>query len=202
MSLSAPARPATLADLIFTKGSSARSRVLTDVLLIVGASLLIAGCAQIAIPLPFTLVPVTGQTFAVLLSGVVLGWRRGALAALLYLAEGAVGLPFFAGGAFGLARFAGPTGGYLVAFPLAAALTGFLAERGLDRRPHTAALAMFVGSLLILVLGSLWLSLFVGGIGAGFATGMLPFLPGDAIKTALAAMALPSFWSLARRLEK
>jgi len=200
--LARPIAHPLLADVVFSSRTAGRPRVVTDALLIVGASLLMAACARIVIPLPFTPAPVTGQTFAVLLTGVVLGMRRGFLATLLYLMEGAVGLPFFANGASGIAPFFGPTVGYLVAFPFAAALTGFLSERGFDRRPLTAALAMFAGSLLILVVGSLCLSLFVGGIAKGFLLGMLPFVPGDLIKTALATIALPSCWHYLQRLEK
>ncbi len=183
------------------RGHTAPSRaVVSDVLLIAFFSLFVAASARIVIPLPFTPVPITGQTFAVLLTGMLLGSRRGALALLLYLAEGAAGLPVFAGGAGGAARFAGPTGGYLFAYPLAAGFVGLLAERGWERRPFGAALAMFLGSLIILTLGTLWLSLFVGGLGTAFIQGMLPFLPGDVIKTALAAMLLPGGWALVRRI--
>src|SRR5438552_18073785 len=112
-------RTLTLADVAVPRVSR-----LSNLLLVVGASVLTALAARIAIPGPWSPVPLTGQTFAVLLSGAVLGLRRGFIAQLLYLAEGASGLPVFAGGAFGVATFAGPTGGYLCAFPLAAALTG------------------------------------------------------------------------------
>jgi biotin transport system substrate-specific component len=176
-------------------------RLLTDTLLIVGATILIAASARLSIRLPFTPVPITGQTFAVLLTGMLLGARRGGLALLLYLVEGASGLPVFAGGAAGVGVLFGKTGGYLWSYPLAGALTGWLAERGWDRRPHGAALAMALGSLLILVTGSLWLSLFVGGLTNGFLLGMLPFLPGDTVKLALAAALLPGGWALVRRLE-
>jgi biotin transport system substrate-specific component len=166
----------------------------TDIALIVGASLVIALLAQIAIPLPFTPVPITGQTFGVLLMGILLGWRRAGVATLLYLTEGAVGLPFFAGGSAGLAKFAGPTAGYLFAFPIAAILTGWLAERGWDRSPRTAGLAMLFGSVLILVSGTVVLSFFVGGLVPAIAQGLLPFVPGDLFKTTLAALLLPTLW--------
>src|SRR3954465_6955230 len=102
--------------------------------LVVGFSLLIALSAQVMIPLPWTPVPLTGQTFAVLLTGALLGPRLGALAMLAYLLEGAAGLPFFRGGASGVTHFTGATAGYLFAFPAAAYVTGYLAERGWDRR--------------------------------------------------------------------
>ena len=164
-----------------------------DALLALTFSLVTALSAQIAVPLPFSPVPLTGQTFGVLLTGALLGPRLGALAMLLYLIEGACGLPFFAGGAFGLARFAGPTGGYLVAYPLAAALVGWLATRGWDRRPLTMLAAMLLGSLVIFALGAAWLAHFVGASHA-LTLGVLPFLPGDAVKALLAARLLPLGW--------
>ena len=183
----------TLADALPWQG------VAVDALLIVLCSALVGLGAQVSIPLPFTPVPVTGQTFAVLLTGMLLGSRRAAIAMLLYLAEGAAGLPVFAGGAAGAAVFAGKTAGYLLAFPLAAFATGLLAERGWDRKPWTAALCMFLGSLVILSLGALVLSAFVCGVRNGFALGFLPFLPGDVVKTALAALALPAAWRVLER---
>lgn len=164
-----------------------------DMVLIAGASLVTALAAQIAIPLPWSPVPITGQTFAVLLSGAMLGARRSFLAQLLYLAEGAIGLPVFAGGGAGLAILAGPTAGYLIAFPLAAAVTGALAERGWDRRFVTMMAAMLLGSGVIFALGLAGLSRFVPGERL-LATGLLPFLPGDGVKAALAALVFPSLW--------
>ncbi|HYE16789.1 MAG TPA: biotin transporter BioY [Pyrinomonadaceae bacterium] len=167
--------------------------------LVVGFSLLTALAAQVVIPLPWTPVPVTGQTFAVLLTGALLGSRLGALAMLAYLAEGAVGLPFFRGGAGGAAHFAGATAGYLLAFPAAAFLTGLLAERGWDRRFATAAASMALGSVVILASGWAWLALFFMSAGEAFAAGVLPFLAGDVVKIALASAALPAGWAVLRR---
>jgi biotin transport system substrate-specific component len=167
--------------------------------LVVGFSLLTALAAQLVVPLPWTPVPVTGQTFAVLLTGALLGSRMGALTMLVYLAEGAAGLPFFRGGAGGAQHFAGATAGYLFAFPVAAFVTGRLAERGWDRRFATAAAAMALGSLVILAGGWAWLSLFYRTAADAFAAGVLPFLVGDVIKIALAAAALPAGWAILRR---
>ena len=167
---------------------------------VAGFSLLTALAAQVVVPLPFTPVPLTGQTFAVLLTGALLGPRLGALAMLAYLAEGAAGLPFFRGGAGGPAHLLGPTAGYLVAFPAAAYVTGLLAERGWDRRFLTAAAAMALGSLVILASGWAWLALTWGSGAAAFRLGVAPFLPGDVIKIALAAAALPAGWAVLRRL--
>ena len=168
-------------------------------LLVTGFSLLTAAAAQVVVPLPFTPVPLTGQTFAVLLTGALLGPRLGALAMLAYLAEGAAGLPFFRGGAGGVAHFSGATAGYLLAFPAAAYVTGLLAERGWDRRFVTAAAAMALGSFVILACGWAWLALMFKGGAEAFRLGVAPFLPGDVLKVALAAAALPAGWALLRR---
>jgi len=169
------------------------SRVAYNVLLVAIGSVSIAACAQIALPLPFTPVPITGQTFAVLLIGIIYGSRLGAATVLAYLAEGAIGLPFFAGGASGLTVFAGPTAGYLAGFVGAAFVAGLLAERKWDRTTWTAAAAMFLSSFIILFSGTLWLSTFIG-IEDAFKLGLLPFIPGDIIKTALGAATLPLGW--------
>ena len=144
----------TLADL-------GRSKSLgRDLALIVGFSLFVALTAQIAIPLPWTPVPITGQTLGVLLTGAILGPRRGALAILLYLVEGLAGMPVFAGMTSGMAKLLGPTGGYLMALPVAATLVGWLAQRGWDRRIPTA-LAMFgLGNLIIYAIGASWLNIY------------------------------------------
>jgi biotin transport system substrate-specific component len=168
-------------------------------LLVLGFSLLTALAAQLVVPLPFTPVPLTGQTFAVLLTGALLGPRLGALAMLAYLAEGAAGLPFFRGGAGGVGHFAGATAGYLLAFPAAAYVTGYLAERGWDRRFLTAAAAMALGSFVILACGWAWLALMFKGGAEAFRLGVAPFLPGDVVKIALAAAVLPTGWALLRR---
>jgi len=153
--------------------------------------------AQVVIPLP--LVPITGQTFAVLLAGALLGPRLGALAMFAYLIEGASGLPFFAAGGSGVGRLLfSPTSGYLLSYPVAAFVVGLLAGRGWDRRFLTAAAAMGLGALVILLSGWAWLARFTG---AAFAWdhGVAPFLIGDAIKIVLAAAVLPSGWMLLRR---
>jgi biotin transport system substrate-specific component len=167
--------------------------------LVIGFSLLTALAAQVAIPTPWSDVPITGQTFAVLLTGALLGSRLGALAMIAYLIEGASGLPFFAAGGSGLLRLtASPWAGYLWAYPVAAFVTGLLAERGWDRRYLKAAAAMGLGSVVILLGGMVWRLGFMS-FDQAFMTGVVPFLPGDAIKIALAAAALPSGWALLRR---
>ena len=175
-----------------------RSTVLSNTLLVIAASLLTAAAAQLEIRLPWTPVPITGQTFAVLLSGTVLGARRAFLAQCLYLLEGACGLPFFAGGAAGVAKLLGPTGGYLIAFPFAAAMTGAFAEHALDRTPLRMFFTMIAGSVVIFGLGLGQLSKFVPADSL-LASGLLPFIPGDLIKAALAAAVFPSVWKLVER---
>ncbi len=165
-----------------------------DVLMVALGSVLVALCSRVEVPLQP--VPITGQTFGVLLVGAVLGARRGALAIAGYLGLGLLGLPVFAGGTPGAARLLGPTGGYLIGFVAAAALVGFLCERGWNRHVIGTALAMTFGSLVIYAFGSAWLAGFVGPSRV-FALGVAPFLLGDALKIALAALLLPMAWRLA-----
>ena len=190
--------PASVRTLTLADAALPRADFLRNALLIVGASLATALAARIAIPLPWTPVPLTGQTFAVLLTGMVLGSRRGFLALALYLAEGAAGLPVFAGGGAGPASLLGPTGGYLIAFPLAAALTGWLAERGWDRRMLSTLAAMLIGSSVIFAGGLAWLARFVPPAQL-LGTGLIPFIPGDVVKAVLAALAFPFAWGQLNR---
>lgn len=171
---------------------------LYDVFTVIGCSWLVALGARISIPLPFTPVPVTGQTLAVLLSGVVLGARRGALALLMYLGYGAMGLPVFSMGRGGLAHLFGPTGGYLWGFVAAAFITGLLAERGWDRKAATAFLAMLLGNVVIYACGLPWLARYVGYERVLMA-GLWPFIAGDFLKLLLATVLLPLGWKLVGR---
>lgn len=166
--------------------------------LILGGSLFIALAAQIQILLPFSPVPVTGQTFAVLLLAAIYGSKRGPAAVMTYLILGFSGLPVFAGGAFGAARLFGPTAGYLAGFLGAAFIVGALSERGWDRRPWSTAACMVIGNLVIYIAGAAWLSKFVGWNSA-LSVGVLPFLAGDAMKIALATLLLPVGWKLIGR---
>src|SRR5215213_11927303 len=166
--------------------------------LVIVFSLFIAASAQFILPIGD--VPITGQTFAVLLTGALLGSRLGAAAVAAYLIEGAIGLPFFAGGGSGIIRFFGPTGRYLVAFPAAAFITGAFAEHGWDKRYHTAAAAMAIGSAIIFLGGWAWYSVLTNTPAvAAFKLAVLPYLPGDVIKIALAAAVLPTGWALLKR---
>ncbi len=173
------------------------------ILLMLAGSAFVALSAQLQVPLwP---VPMTGQTFAVLIVGVAYGWRLGAATLLLYMAEGAMGIPVFAKAAAGPAVLMGPTGGYIMGFILAAAIIGYLAERGWDRNVWSMALAMAIGNLAIYLLGLPWLAVYLAGVGveqpvaAAIAGGLTPFLLGDALKLALAACLLPAMWKLIGR---
>jgi biotin transport system substrate-specific component len=180
----------------------ARSKVAWRVLLAFGGSWLVAGLAQIEIPLPFTPVPITGQTLGVLLVGSSLGPGLGAVSMLLYLAQGAVGLPFYSGGDSGaeLLRFSAVTGGYLWGFIVSAIVVGFLAERGWDRSIRSSIGAMFLGELALYVVAIPWLMRALDvPLGEALELGLAPFVVGDAIKLLLAAGLLPAGWRLARK---
>ena len=174
--------------------------IVRDVLLVVGFALLTAAAAQIEIQLGFTPVPLTGQTFAVLLAGAVLGMRRGALSQLVYWMAGLTGLPFYSGGAGGWKSGTGATLGYLVGFIVAAGAIGYLAEQKQDRNFATSLPAMLLGSTLIYTCGAAWLTTYLN---IGFATGetnaialgVAPFLVGDVIKALLAAACTTGVWA-------
>lgn len=167
--------------------------------LVVGGALLTAAAARIAISLPFTPVPITGQTFAVLLVGGALGSRLGAMSMALYVALGAVGLPFYAeaadGSRGGWQVATGATAGYLVGFVLAAALVGWLAQRGQDRRLDTSIPAMLAGTAVIYLCGVTWLGIHLDvDSTTAMEYGLTPFVIGDIIKLALAGALMPLAW--------
>jgi biotin transport system substrate-specific component len=173
-------------------------------------AVLTAAAAQISFPLPFTQVPFTLQPMVVLLGGLALGSRLGAASQVLYLMAGISGLPVFAASATlapGIWRLLGPTGGYLMAYPLAAFVVGRLAERGFDRRYLTSVLAMVAGLAVIYTFGTLWLALFARtlggsaaiGLDAALAAGLYPFVMPDLMKLAVAAGIMPGLWRLLGR---
>jgi biotin transport system substrate-specific component len=161
---------------------------------------LTAAAAQVSIPLPFTPVPLTLQPMVVLVGAMVLGARLGMASQILYLALGAAGLPVFAaspGLPQGVARFLGPTGGYLMSYPIAAFVAGWLAQRGLDRRYFTAVLAMLCGLVFVFGGGVAWLALFVrpgGGLSGALTAGFFPFIVADLFKLLVAAALMPAVW--------
>jgi biotin transport system substrate-specific component len=166
--------------------------IVADGMRIITANILLVLCAQIAVPLPWSPVPITGQTFGVLFVAVLLGSRRSALALLLYLLEGISGLPVFQ--PFGLpgpARFFGPTAGYLFACPPAAFLTGWVLERGAMQSIGRVASALLSGEAVIFLGGCAWLASGIGlGWSAAIRLGVLPFIPGEIIKLALIVAAV------------
>lgn len=158
-----------------------------DVLVIFAGAGLVAALSRLSLPLPFSPVPLTGQTLGVLIVGAALGSRRGFLSLMTYLSAGASGLPVFAMGGAGPGWLLGPTGGYLMSFPMAAALVGFLVEKGWGRNLFLALSAMILASLAIYLVGASWLAAF------GFdplRAGVLPFVPGDMLKILLASAIL------------
>jgi biotin transport system substrate-specific component len=188
----------TLAPTLSMRYFSRTFSRLRDLGLIVAGSLLMAALAQVSIPLPFTPVPITGQTFGVLLIGAAFGSKRGAASMLLYILEGALGLPFFAGGASGWHVIVGATAGYLTGFIVAAYVIGLLAERGLERTVRTSFVPFLVGTLTIYLFGVAWLAVVLGSFGKAIVAGLLPFLVGDVIKLILAALALPAAWRVVK----
>lgn len=192
-----------LADVIAPQSTRIRA-IAQDVALVVGFALLTALAAQIEIPLGFTPVPLTGQTFAVLLAGAALGLRRGALSQLVYWTCGLVGLPFYSGGTGGWEVGTGATMGYLVGFVVAAAAIGFLAEKKQDRNFVTSLPAMLLGSATIYVCGAGWLAHSLNipvaiGEQNAIALGVAPFLIGDAIKAVVAAACTSTVWAVVSR---
>ncbi len=176
------------------------SPLLRSVVLAFAGTLVLTASARLQVP--FYPVPITLQTFFVLVIGMAYGWRLGAATVLLYLAQGALGLPVFAGTpekGIGLAYMMGGTGGYLAGFVLAAALCGWLAEHGWDRRPLTAAAAMTLGTLAIYLPGLTWLGVLFGWDKPILAWGLYPFLPGDLFKIAVGTATLPAAWALLGR---
>lgn len=194
----------TLVDYVVPARSSRSANLVRDGLLVLGFSALIAVTAQLQIHLPFTPVPITLQTLFVLLTGAALGSKRGGLALLAYLAEGAIGLPVFAGGVGGFMNpQVIPSAGYLLAFPIAAFVVGWLCERRLDRQFWTSAFAMLPGSLIIYAIGVPWLAVVMHlTLYQALLGGMIPFIPGDLFKLVVAALLLPSAWAIVRKVKQ
>jgi biotin transport system substrate-specific component len=194
-------RGITIADFLvpIRVGERMGTRLRHVALIAIGA-LFIFATAKIAIPVPGSPVPITGQTFGVLLVGGALGFRRGAASIALYILIGLIGLPFFAEGKGGLSVILGATGGYLVGFLIAGSVVGRLAELGWDRRIIGALGAMAIGNVVIYLIGVPWLMVVAHyDFTTGIAKGLTPFLLGDAIKLVLAAAAFPAAWWIVGR---
>ena len=194
----------TLLDAM-TARAAARFRVAEQLGAVLFVTMLTAVAAQISVPLPFTPVPLTFQPMVVLVGAAALGSRLGMASQVLYLALGIAGLPLFAASPAlpqGAARLLGPTGGYLMSFPLAAFVAGFLAERGFDRRYPTAVLAMLCGLAVVFAGGLLWLMIASRppvGVSAALAAGFLPFIVPDLLKLLVAAAVMPGLWKITGR---
>lgn len=190
---------ATLATVLWPQS---RSNLLHKAILVVMGTVLLALSSKFNVP--FYPVPMTMQTFVVLALSMALGWRLASATLLLYLAEGAFGLPVFAGTpekGIGLAYMMSGTGGYLLGFMLAAPLCGWLAERGWDRNPLTTAVAMLLGNTVIYIPGVIWLGILFGWDKPILELGIIPFLLGDLTKLALAAAVLPLCWKITGKRE-
>ena len=191
----------TLLDTI-TASSAARFRVAEQLGAVLFVTVLTAIAAQISVPLAFTPVPLTFQPMVVLVGAAALGSRLGMASQFLYLALGIAGLPLFAASPVlpqGAGRLLGPTGGYLMSFPFAAFVAGFLAERGFDRRYPTAVLAMLAGLAVVFAGGLLWLMIASRppvGWSAALAAGFLPFIVPDLLKLLVAAAVMPGLWKI------
>lgn len=191
-----PNRTATLIDTLWPSSGNALAK---HVFLALAGSILLTLSAKIQVP--FWPVPMTMQTFAIMVLAAAFGARLGTATVLLYLAQGAVGLPVFAGTpekGLGLAYMMGPTGGYLVGFVAAAMLIGWLAERGWDRSIGRLGAAMFAGHVLVFAFGFAWLAVLIGAEKA-WMFGVAPFYAATLFKTALAALVLPAAWQLIRK---
>ena len=160
---------------------------LKEALVIIMASLCIALCAPIAIPLPFTPVPLTVQTSLMLLFAALLGPRKAFAAVSLFLLQGLIGLPVFAYGKAGLSVLLGPTGGYLMSYLVVAPLTGWFAGKGKEKTPLCLFSSMAIGNLVVLFFGTAWLCQFTGSMGSAFLLGFVPFILGDLLKLIVSA---------------
>jgi biotin transport system substrate-specific component len=190
----------TILDQVSMRAATANAWTGVQMLSVGFVAVLTAAAAQLSFPLPFTPVPFTIQPMIVLVGAAALGSRLGALAQIFYLMLGVAGLPVFAFSPElpqGLARLMGPTGGYLMAYPIAAFVTGLLAERGLDRRYLSSIAAMGVGLSVIFLGGVLWIAR-AAGIETALATGLYPFLIVDVIKVVAAGLVLPTAWKFLR----
>jgi len=192
--------PSLFETLVLDKAENKSQKIYRYGILTLAGSALIALCAQVSVP--FYPVPVTMQTFAVILIGLTYGWRLGGITVVLYLVEGAMGMPVFAGGKSGMIVLMGPTAGYLYGFFLAAVACGWFAERGFDRSYFKLIVTLLVGNVLLYTSGLIWLGNFIGWDKPVLDLGLYPFIPGDLLKIALAAVLLPTVWKYVERIKQ
>lgn len=187
----------TLAQRLLPRQGILEHKAVSSAVLVVAGCLLTALLAQIRFYLPFTPVPIVASTMGALLAGSLLGSRLGLASMLLYLAMGAIGFPFFTAGNSGIAYMQGATFGYLLAYPVAAAVMGWFAERGWDRNVATNVIALVIGSSIFYVLGASWMAFGLGmGIASAVMLGVVPFLIGDTLKIGIAVWVMPGAWRL------
>jgi len=179
-----------LIDAILPRVDTKTKAIARDIALVLSFAIITAVCAKLKVEIGA--VPITMQTFAVLLAGALLGAKRGALSQVTYLLLGLAGVPWFARGG-GIVYILSPTLGYIIGFVFAAFFVGWLCEKGFDRQVRTAILAMLIGNILLYIPGVLWLAKFVG-LGKVLSIGFYPFIVGDLLKIFLAGSILPIGW--------
>ena len=192
--------PSLFETLVLDKAENNSQKIFRYGILTLAGSALIALCAQVSVP--FYPVPVTMQTFAVILIGLTYGWRLGGITVALYLIEGSIGLPVFAGGKGGMIVMMGPTAGYLYGFFLAAVACGWFTERGFDRSYLKLIVPLLAGNVLLYTSGLIWLGNFIGWDKPVLELGLYPFIPGDLMKIALVAVLLPTVWKYVERMKQ
>ncbi len=175
--------------------------LLAELPLLATFNIVLVVCSYLSITIPFSPVPITGQTFGILLVAMVLGRVRGTAVVMAYLLEGAIGLPVFAGGSAGIAKFIGPTGGYLLGFAASAYFVGYLADKGWDKNFVKTTAAMVLGTVLIFITGLAQLSFFVPSETL-FTVGLTPFVVGAVVKIAVASVILPSVWKFVQSIKQ
>ena len=192
--------PSLFETLVLDKAENNTQKIFRYGILSLAGSALIALCAQVSVP--FYPVPVTMQTFAVILIGLTYGLRLGGITVALYLVEGAIGLPVFAGGKGGMICLMGHTAGYIYGFFLAAVVCGWFAERGFDRSYFKLIVPLIAGNVLLYTSGLIWLGNFIGWDKPVIDLGLYPFIPGDLLKIALVAVLLPTVWKYIERMKR
>ncbi len=177
--------------MILTKQLNKSKSLTANIVIVLSGSILLALLARLSIPVPFSPVPITGQTFGILFLGAMLGSRIGTLTVITYIFEGLIGLPVFAGGTMGFLYLLGPTGGYLIGFIPAVYLVGYLSEKEWANNFSSTFLTMIIGTSVIFTFGISWLAV-TAGFETALAIGLYPYLPGAAVKIILATVIIYS----------